>query len=193
MSALQVVPANGPVHLIVDSTGLSIVGEGEWAAAKHGGRGTRGWKKLHLGVDRSGVIVAHALTEGRGRRCDRGRRSDWCDSRRGGQRHGGRRLRHGRVLRGRERAGGGTADTDGDGVSTRTALKCARSRDRRRGDARPAPMEEGLGLPSAGPRGERVLPVQVHPRGWPWSAQSRRPEGRGEPGVPRPESDDRAW
>ena len=39
------------------------MGEGEWAAAKHGGRGTRGWKKLHLGVDRSGVIIAHALTE----------------------------------------------------------------------------------------------------------------------------------
>jgi DDE family transposase len=27
------------VHLIVDSTGLSILGEGEWAAAKHGGHG----------------------------------------------------------------------------------------------------------------------------------------------------------
>ena len=27
------------------------------------GRGKRGWKKLHLGVDRSGVIVAQALTE----------------------------------------------------------------------------------------------------------------------------------
>jgi hypothetical protein len=40
-----------------------VVGEGEWAAAKHGGRGARGWKKLHLGVDRSGVIIAHALTE----------------------------------------------------------------------------------------------------------------------------------
>ena len=25
--------------------------------------GRRGWKKLHLGVDRSGVIVARALTE----------------------------------------------------------------------------------------------------------------------------------
>ena len=35
----------------------------EWAVAKHGGHGRRGWKKLHLGVDRSGVIVAHALTE----------------------------------------------------------------------------------------------------------------------------------
>ena len=39
------------------------MGEGEWATAKHGGRGTRGWKKLHLGVDRLGVIVAHALTD----------------------------------------------------------------------------------------------------------------------------------
>ena len=53
----------GPVHLVVDRTGLSIVGEGEWAAAKHGGRGKRGWKKLHLGVDRTGVIVTHAITE----------------------------------------------------------------------------------------------------------------------------------
>ena len=57
------IPSRGPIHLIVDSTGLSIVGEGEWAAVKHGGRGHRGWKKLHLAVDRVGVIVAHALTE----------------------------------------------------------------------------------------------------------------------------------
>ena len=31
-------------------------------AAKHGGRGTRGWKKLQVGIDRTGVIVTHALT-----------------------------------------------------------------------------------------------------------------------------------
>ena len=60
---LQEFPVKGPLHLIVDSTGLSIVGEGQWAAVKHGGSGKRGWKKLHLGVDRSGVIVAQALTE----------------------------------------------------------------------------------------------------------------------------------
>ena len=54
----------GPVHLIVDSTGLSIVGEGEWAAVKHGRSGKRGWRKLHIGVDDSGVIVAQMLTEG---------------------------------------------------------------------------------------------------------------------------------
>ena len=58
------VPTRESIHLIVDSTGLSIVGEGEWAAAKYGGRGRRGWKKLHLGVDRSGVIMAEVLTDG---------------------------------------------------------------------------------------------------------------------------------
>ena len=51
---------------MLDSTGLSIVGEGEWAAAKHGGRGRRGWRKLHLGVDQSGVILVHTLTEATG-------------------------------------------------------------------------------------------------------------------------------
>ncbi len=61
---LHRVAGDNPIHLIVDSTGLSIVGEGEWAAAKYGGRGRRGWKKLHLGVDRTGMIVAQALTHG---------------------------------------------------------------------------------------------------------------------------------
>ncbi len=61
---LRRVPRGKATHLIVDSTGLSIVGEGEWAAAKHGGKGKRGWKKLHLGVDASGVILAQVLTNG---------------------------------------------------------------------------------------------------------------------------------
>ena len=45
------------------SPGLSSVGAGEWAAATHGGRGPRGWRKLPVGVDRSGVIVAEAWPE----------------------------------------------------------------------------------------------------------------------------------
>ena len=57
------IPSRGPIHLIVDSTGRSIVGEGEWAAVHHGGRGPRGWQTRHLAGDRGGVIVAHALTE----------------------------------------------------------------------------------------------------------------------------------
>ena len=60
---LRLVPPGQGLHLELDSTGLSIVGAGEWAAAKHGGRGRRGWRKLHLGVDQSGVIRVHRLTE----------------------------------------------------------------------------------------------------------------------------------
>ncbi len=52
------------IDLIIDSTGLSIVGQGEWAAAKHGKRGKRGWRKLHIGVNGAGEIVAQVLTDG---------------------------------------------------------------------------------------------------------------------------------
>lgn len=55
------IPAHGPVHLIVDGTALSIVGEGEWAAAKHGKRGKRGWKKLHVGGT-SGIRLESSRT-----------------------------------------------------------------------------------------------------------------------------------
>ncbi|MFT4572104.1 MAG: hypothetical protein ACI8TX_002569 [Hyphomicrobiaceae bacterium] len=60
---LDVARSDMPIHLVVDSSGLSIIGEGEWAEAKHGERGRRGWKKLHLGVDGNGLIVAQALTD----------------------------------------------------------------------------------------------------------------------------------
>jgi uncharacterized protein YbjT (DUF2867 family) len=48
---------------VVDSTGLQIVGEGPWTTSKHGQRGTREWRKLHVGVDKQGVIVAQKLTD----------------------------------------------------------------------------------------------------------------------------------
>jgi len=59
---LRARPHLGPIDLIIDSTGLSVCGEGQWAAVKHGKRGFQGWKKLHLGVDANGVIVAEAFT-----------------------------------------------------------------------------------------------------------------------------------
>jgi hypothetical protein len=40
-----------PLHLLVDSTGLKICGEGEWLDQNHGIRSRRRWRKLHLGVD----------------------------------------------------------------------------------------------------------------------------------------------
>ena len=53
-----------PVHLVVDSTGLKIFGEGEWLAQKHKIKGIRRrWRKLHLGLDlASGAIVCANLT-----------------------------------------------------------------------------------------------------------------------------------
>jgi hypothetical protein len=53
----------GPVHLLVDSTGVKLSGPGEWLVEKHGTRRRRAWRKLHLAVDaRTGMIVASTLT-----------------------------------------------------------------------------------------------------------------------------------
>jgi hypothetical protein len=39
------------IHLVVDSTGLKIFGEGEWLEQKHKTkRKRRSWRKLHLGL-----------------------------------------------------------------------------------------------------------------------------------------------
>ena len=53
-----------PLHLVVDSTGLKIYGEGEWLDAKHGSRSRRRWRKLHIGInaDTHDVVVRRILT-----------------------------------------------------------------------------------------------------------------------------------
>jgi transposase len=54
---------NGPVTLVIDSTGLKVHGAGEWHRDKHGVRGRRTWRKLHLAVDATtNTIVAATLT-----------------------------------------------------------------------------------------------------------------------------------
>ena len=66
LSIAQVMRQAGsvPIHLVVDSTGLKIFGEGEWLAQKHKIKGIRRrWRKLHLGLDlHSGAIVCADLT-----------------------------------------------------------------------------------------------------------------------------------
>ena len=53
----------GPVTLVIDSTGLKVYGAGEWHRDKHGVRGRRTWRKLHLAVDAtSNTILAATLT-----------------------------------------------------------------------------------------------------------------------------------
>jgi len=54
----------GPVHFIVDSTGLKIYGQGEWHSKKYGKRWHKRWKKLHIGVDENGRILASKVTDG---------------------------------------------------------------------------------------------------------------------------------
>jgi hypothetical protein len=43
--------ASGPLHLVIDSTGLKVYGEGEWKVRQHGYSKRRTWLKLHLAVD----------------------------------------------------------------------------------------------------------------------------------------------
>jgi len=43
--------ASGPLHLLIDSTGIKAEGEGEWSARKHGGPKRRLWRKIHIAID----------------------------------------------------------------------------------------------------------------------------------------------
>jgi hypothetical protein len=57
-------PPSGPVHVLVDSSGLQIYGAGQWLEEKHGAKTRRGWRKLHLALDAdSGEIIAHTMTD----------------------------------------------------------------------------------------------------------------------------------
>jgi hypothetical protein len=40
-----------PIHLVADSTGLKVYGEGEWKVRQHGVSKRRTWLKVHLAVD----------------------------------------------------------------------------------------------------------------------------------------------
>jgi len=56
-------PGEG-VHVVVDSTGVKVFGEGEWKVRQHGYTRRRTWKKLHVGVDEAtGDILAFAVTD----------------------------------------------------------------------------------------------------------------------------------
>jgi hypothetical protein len=44
-------PSTGALHLLIDSTGIKAMGEGEWSCRKHGISRPRQWAKVHLGID----------------------------------------------------------------------------------------------------------------------------------------------
>nr|WP_245155800.1 IS5 family transposase [Paracoccus ravus] len=53
----------GPLNLLVDSTGIKFLGDGEWLARKHGTHRRRQYRKVHLAVDTAtGDIRAFEFT-----------------------------------------------------------------------------------------------------------------------------------
>lgn len=56
-------PKSQALHLVVDSTGVKVFGEGEWKVRQHGYSKRRTWRKLHIGADESSnEIVAAVVT-----------------------------------------------------------------------------------------------------------------------------------
>lgn len=50
-------------HIVIDSTGLKVYGEGEWKQRTHGKSKRRTWRKIHIGLDpETGEITAERLT-----------------------------------------------------------------------------------------------------------------------------------
>lgn len=49
--------SRGPLHLLVDSTGIKAWGEGEWNTRKHGGPKRRIWRKIHIGIDQKTIEI----------------------------------------------------------------------------------------------------------------------------------------
>lgn len=58
--------AAGPLNLLVDSTGIKFLGDGEWLARKHGTHRRRQYRKVHLAMDTAtGDIRAVEFTSSR--------------------------------------------------------------------------------------------------------------------------------
>ena len=50
ISIIRTLRNKDAIHVVVDSTGLKVFGEGEWKVRQHGISKRRSWIKLHLGV-----------------------------------------------------------------------------------------------------------------------------------------------
>lgn len=62
--ALSPSQVQGAKHIVVDSTGLKVYGEGEWKVRQHGYSKRRTWRKLHLSVNEAThALEAVVLTE----------------------------------------------------------------------------------------------------------------------------------
>lgn len=65
--SLPIIEGQGVRHVVVDSTGIKVYGEGEWKVRQHGYSKRRTWRKLHLGVDEeTGEILAAVVSTNNG-------------------------------------------------------------------------------------------------------------------------------
>lgn len=56
--------SSNPRHILIDSTGVRILGEGEWKRLKHGESRCQVWKKLHIAMDANSLdILAMDVTD----------------------------------------------------------------------------------------------------------------------------------
>lgn len=61
---LCIKPTGKPRHILIDSTGVQVLGEGEWKRLKHGESRCQVWKKLHIALDAESLdIVALDVTD----------------------------------------------------------------------------------------------------------------------------------
>ena len=61
---LPVMPTSEKRHVVIDSTGVKVYGEGEWKTRQHGVSKRRTWRKLHLAVDETtGEILSAVVTD----------------------------------------------------------------------------------------------------------------------------------
>ena len=145
------------------------------AAAKHGGCGRRGWRKLHLGVDQSGVILVHTLTEATGEDATTG--LDLLTAVDGPLVRVTADAAYDTVAVYETATARGatviippakTANISGHGPRSPArdrTITWVKTLGRRR-------WKNGVRVPSSGPGGECVLPLQVHHRRWPSRPES---------------------
>jgi len=54
--------SDAKINVILDSSGIKVLGEKEWINYKHGTRQRKIWRKLHIGVTDDGSIIAGEVT-----------------------------------------------------------------------------------------------------------------------------------
>jgi hypothetical protein len=52
------------IHMVVDSTGVKVYGEGEWKVLQYGYNNLTSWRELHIAIDEASKEILLAVIEG---------------------------------------------------------------------------------------------------------------------------------